>query len=53
MIEFMRSFEMLPTLTGDLKWADRRADVAYNSPPAAMTPELMALHYLTARTICS
>ncbi len=48
MVEFMRSFEMLLAFTGDPKWADRCEDVAYNSLPAAMTPDLKALHYLTA-----
>ncbi|MCH8053711.1 MAG: glycoside hydrolase family 127 protein [Planctomycetes bacterium] len=48
MVEFMRSFEMLLTFTGDPKWADRCEDVAYNSLPAAMSPDLKALHYLTA-----
>ena len=48
MVEFMRSFEMLLTFTGEPKWADRCEDVAYNSLPAAMSPDLKALHYLTA-----
>src|SRR5947207_10463685 len=48
MVEFMHSFEMLTKITGDPKWSDRCEDVAFNSLPAALTPDLKALHYLTA-----
>ena len=48
MIEFMHSFEMLLTITGDSVYADRCEDVAFNSFPAAQTPDLKGLHYLTA-----
>jgi len=48
MVEFMRSFEMLLRITGDPVWADRCEEVAFNSLPASMTPDLKALHYLTA-----
>jgi hypothetical protein len=48
MVEFMHSFEMLLKITGDTVWADRCEDVAFNSLPAAMTPDLKGLHYLTA-----
>lgn len=48
MAEFMLSHEMLTGITGDAKWADRAEDVAFNSLPAAMTPDLKGLHYLTA-----
>jgi hypothetical protein len=48
MVELMFSDEMLIAITGDSKWADRAEDVAFNSLPAAMTPDLKALHYLTA-----
>jgi DUF1680 family protein len=48
MVEFMHSFEMLLALTGDTIWADRCENVALNSLPAALTPDLKALHYLTA-----
>ncbi len=48
MVEFMRSFEILFRITGDPVWADRCEDVAFNSLPAAFTPDLKALHYLTA-----
>jgi len=48
MVEFMHSFEMLTKITGDPVWADRCEEVAFNSLPAAMTPDLKGLHYLTA-----
>jgi len=48
MVEMMLSHEILLTITGDSKWADRCEDVAFNSLPAAFTPDLKALHYLTA-----
>lgn len=48
MIEMMLSDEMLLKITGEVKWADRCEDVALNSWPAATTPDLKGLHYLTA-----
>ncbi len=46
--ELMFSHEMLASITGASVWADRAEDVAFNSLPAAMTPDLKGLHYLTA-----
>jgi hypothetical protein len=48
MAEFMLSAERLLTITGDVIWADRCEDVAFNSLPAALTPDFKALRYLTA-----
>lgn len=48
MVEFMHSFEMLLKITGDPVWGDRCEEVAFNSLPASMTPDLRGLHYLTA-----
>ncbi|HEX7573348.1 MAG TPA: beta-L-arabinofuranosidase domain-containing protein [Bacteroidota bacterium] len=48
MVEFMHSDQMLVAITGDPVWADRCEDVAFNSLPASMTPDLEGLHYLTA-----
>jgi len=47
MVEYMHSFEMLMKITGDPRWIDRCEDVAFNSLPAASTPDLKGLHYLT------
>jgi DUF1680 family protein len=48
MAEFLLSHEMLVKITGDSRWADRAEEVAFNSLPASMTPDLKGLHYLTA-----
>jgi hypothetical protein len=39
---------MLTAITGNSRWADHAEEVAFNSLPASMTPDLKALHYLTA-----
>ncbi|MDI9382682.1 MAG: glycoside hydrolase family 127 protein [Verrucomicrobiota bacterium] len=48
MVEAMLSHETLLAITGDLLWADRCEDIAYNSLPASMTADMKALRYLTA-----
>ena len=48
MVEFMHSFEMLTKITGAPVWADRCEEIAFNSFPAALTPDEKALHYLTS-----
>jgi len=48
MVEFMHSAEELVLITGNAVWADRCEDVAFNSFAAALTPDMKALHYLTA-----
>lgn len=47
MVEFMHSFEMLTKISGNPVWADRCEDIAFNSLPAALTPDWRGLHYLT------
>jgi hypothetical protein len=44
----MLSTERLVAITGDLVWADRCEDAAFNSLPAALTPDMKALRYLTS-----
>jgi hypothetical protein len=46
-VEFMHSFEMLTKISGQPLWADRCEDIAFNSLPAALTPDWKGLHYLT------
>lgn len=46
-VEYMHSFEMLQAITSDPDWADKCEYIAFNSLPAAMTPDLKGLHYLT------
>jgi DUF1680 family protein len=53
MVEFMASFESLLKITGDPAWADRAEEIAFNSLPASMTPDLKGLHYLTAPNLIS
>jgi hypothetical protein len=48
MVEFMLSFEILAGITGRTIWLDRCEEVAFNSLPAALLPDLKGLHYLTA-----
>jgi len=48
MVELLHSFELLLTFTGDPLFADRCEEVAFNSLPAAYTPDLKGIHYLTA-----
>jgi DUF1680 family protein len=47
-VEMMHSCEEILKIDGDLKWADRCEDVAFNSLPATTTPDSRALRYLTA-----
>jgi hypothetical protein len=46
-VEFMHSFEMLLKISGNPVWADRCEELAFNSLPAASTPDQKGLHYLT------
>jgi len=47
MVELMHSFEMLTKITGQPVWADRCEEMAFNTFPAALTPDEKALHYIT------
>jgi len=47
-VEEMLSDEILTGVTGDLTWADRCEEVAFNTLPAAFSPDMKALRYLTA-----
>jgi hypothetical protein len=48
MVEQMLSDELLMQMTGDPFWADHCENVTFNMFPAALTPDLRALRYLTA-----
>ncbi len=48
MVEFAKNFYILGRVTGQAKYADRCEDVMLNHFPASQTPDLKALHYLTA-----
>ncbi|MCP5524834.1 MAG: glycoside hydrolase family 127 protein [Verrucomicrobiales bacterium] len=47
-VEEMLSDEIMLAITGDLRWADRCENAAFNSMPAAFLPDLRGLRYLTA-----
>jgi len=51
-VEFMLSCEMLLAIAGDLVWADRCEDVAFNTFPPALTADLKALRYLVSPNQC-
>ena len=51
MVELMRSFELLLEFSGDVRHADRCEEVAFNSLPAAFSPDYRALRYLTAPNV--
>jgi hypothetical protein len=51
-VEFMLSCEMLLKIAGDLVWADRCEDVAFNTFPPALTADLKALHYIVSPNAC-
>jgi DUF1680 family protein len=53
MVEFMYSNESLMKITGDPRYAERCEEIAFNSLPAALTPDLRGLHYLTAPNLIS
>ncbi len=48
MVEQMLSNETLLTITGDPFWAAHTEEVAFNSLPAAFTPDFRGLRYLTS-----
>jgi DUF1680 family protein len=48
MVEMMFSDERLLSVTGNVAWADRCEDVAFNSLPAALTADFKGLRYLTS-----
>lgn len=48
MVEFNKSFYILGQVTGRTLYADRVEDIIFNSFPPSQTPDLKALHYLTA-----
>ena len=47
-VEFMHSFQMLMKITGNPLWIDRCEQIAFNSFPAALTPNQKGLHYITS-----
>ncbi len=50
-VEFMHTHEMMTRISGDPVWADRAEELAFNSLPAALTPDHKALHYITSANL--
>ncbi|MBP5393203.1 MAG: glycoside hydrolase family 127 protein [Bacteroidaceae bacterium] len=48
LVEQMASDEILMGITGDIFWADHCEDVAFNSFPAALMPDMRSLRYITS-----
>jgi hypothetical protein len=48
LVEQMASDEIMMGITGDPTWADHLEDVAFNTLPAALTPDMRALRYITS-----
>ncbi|XOV95020.1 MAG: beta-L-arabinofuranosidase domain-containing protein [Bacteroidota bacterium] len=48
MVEQMNSDEHLLRVTGDIYWADHAEEVAFNTYPAAVTPDFRSLRYITS-----
>jgi hypothetical protein len=48
MVEEMNSDEHLMRITADIFWADHAEEVAFNTYPASMMPDLKSLRYLTS-----
>lgn len=46
--EQMTSDGIMTRITGDVMWADNCEDIMFNSFPAAFTPDMKALHYITS-----
>ena len=53
LVELMYSDESLLRITGRTRYAERCEDIAFNSLPASVTPDLKGLHYLTAPNLVS
>ena len=48
MVEYMNTFEIMTRITGNPLWSDRCEDMAFNSLPAALTPDHKGIHYITS-----
>lgn len=48
LVEQMASDEIMMGITGDIFWADHCENVAFNSFPAALMPDMRSLRYITS-----
>lgn len=47
-VEYMHTHEMMTRISGNPLWADRAEELAFNSLPAALTPDHKGIHYITS-----
>ena len=47
-VEYMHTHEIMTRISGDPRWADRAEELAFNSLPAALTPDHKGVHYITS-----
>lgn len=47
-VEYMHTHEMMTRISGDPLWGDRTEELAFNSLPAALTPDHKGIHYITS-----
>ena len=47
-VELMLTFETMSKISSDPVWADRNEEIAFNTFPAALTPDHKATHYITS-----
>ena len=50
-VEFMTTFETMSKISGNPIWADRNEEIAFNSLPAALTPDHKGIHYITSANV--
>ena len=47
-VEYMHTHEIMTRISGDPLWADRAEELAFNSLPAALSPDHKGIHYITS-----
>lgn len=50
-VEYMHTHEMMTRISGNPLWADRTEELAFNSLPAALTPDHKGTHYITSANL--
>ena len=47
-VEYMHTHEIMTRISGSPRWADRAEELAFNSLPAALSPDHKGIHYITS-----
>lgn len=50
-VEYLHTHEMMTRISGNPVWADRAEELAFNSLPAALTPDHKGIHYITSANL--